>query len=70
MKIAFVLGILAGYLRRVAVVQSDLLCQGWKGKKEELLALLQDVRLLEAELVKEKTLGKSSKPRALYGVWT
>lgn len=37
MKIAFILGILAGCLRRVTVVQSDLLYQGWKGKKDELL---------------------------------
>ena len=37
MKIAFILGILAGFLRRVTVVQSDLLYQGWKGKKDELL---------------------------------
>lgn len=39
MKLAFILGILAGCLRRVAVVQNDLLCQGWKRKKEELLAI-------------------------------
>lgn len=39
MKLAFVLGLLAGCLRRVAGAQNDLLCQGWKRKKEQLLAI-------------------------------
>lgn len=40
MKIAIIVGILAGCLRRVAVVHSDLLCQVSTGGKDELLGII------------------------------